>query len=422
MKLKYGKKEIQLPLQEKNIIQILNLKKQKALLYPENRLKTLLKNPINSPSLRDLIIQKKASKILIIVNDITRPTPYEVILPPLLDELHQIGIKKENILFMVATGIHRSNSQEEIKEIFGEDIFSAYKFINHDCDDPNSKDLGNLKSGNKLWVNPIVSDIDFIITTGVIVPHYFAGFSGGRKSILPGICGRKTIESNHAQMVHPNARAGNLKSNPVHEEMQEAAEKVGVDFNINVVTDENHKIVEMVAGELLASWLQGVEVCKQIYICPIEKKADIVIASAGGYPKDINVYQAQKALDNAYQAVKPGGTIILLAECTEGYGEPTFEKWIEEANSTDDIIERLKKKFVLGGHKAHAIAKLTKEVEVILISSLPQDKVRKLYFIPMENISQATEYVKEKYGEDFQAYILPSGNTVVPQLVLKNIL
>jgi len=242
--------------------------------------------------LGDLIIQKNAKKILVIVNDITRPTPYEVILPPLLDELHQIGIKKENIIFMVATGIHRSNSQEEIKEIFGENIFSAYKFINHDCDDLNLKDLGKLKSGNKLWVNPIVSDIDFIITTGVIVPHYFAGFSGGRKSILPGICGRKTIEVNHAQMVYSDSRAGNLKGNPVHQEMQEAAEKVGVDFNINVVTDENHQIVEIVAGELLTSWRKGVEICKQIYICPIEKKADVVIASAGGYPKDINVYQA----------------------------------------------------------------------------------------------------------------------------------
>lgn len=414
MKLKYGKEEIQLPIQDKNIIQILNSNKQKALLYPENRLKNLLKNPINSPSLKDLVNQKKAKKILIVVNDITRPTPYEVILPPLLDELHQIGIKKENIIFMVATGIHRSNSQEEIKEIFGENIFSTYKFINHDCDDPHSKDLGNLKSGNKLWIDPIVSDIDFIITTGVIVPHYFAGFSGGRKSILPGICGRKTIEANHARMVHPNARAGNLKGNPVHQEMQEAAEKVGVDFNINVVTNEYHEIIEIVAGELLASWQQGVEICKQIYICPIEKKADVVIVSAGGYPKDINVYQAQKALDNAYQAVKSGGTIILLAECSEGYGEPTFEKWIEEANAPDDIIKRLKKKFVLGGHKAYSIAKLVKEVEVISISSLPPEKIRKLFFISMENITQALNYVKEKHGEDFKAYILPSGNTVLP--------
>jgi len=414
MKLKYGKDEVRLPIEDKNIIKILNLEKQEVLLNPENKLRELLKNPIGCSSLRELIFQKKASKILIIVNDITRPTPYEIILPPLLDELHQTGIKKENMIFMVATGIHRSNSQEEIKGMFGENIFSAYKFINHDCDDPHLKDLGKLKSGNKLWVDPIVSDIDFIITTGVIVPHYIAGFSGGRKSILPGICGRKSIEANHANMIHPNAWAGNLKDNPVHEEMQEAAEKVGVDFNINVVTNEHYEIIEIVAGELLASWQQGVEICKQIYIYPIEKKADVVIASAGGYPKDINVYQAQKSLDNAYQAVKSGGTIILLAECSEGYGEPIFEKWIEEANAPDDIIKRLKKKFVLGGHKAYSIAKLAKEVEVIFVSSLPSEKIRKLFFIPMENISQALNYVKEKYGENFQAYILPSGNTVLP--------
>jgi len=414
MKLKYGKEEIRLPIEDKNIIKILNLGKQEVLLNPENKLRELLKNPIGCPSLRELIFQKKASKILIIVNDITRPTPYEIILPPILDELQQIGIKKENIIFIIATGIHRSNSREEIKEMFGENIFSAYNFINHNCDDPHLKDLGKLKSSNKLWVNPIVSDIDFIITTGVIVPHYFAGFSGGRKSILPGICGRKTIEANHARMVSSDSRAGNLKGNPVHQEMQEAAEKVGVDFNINVVTDEHYEIIEIVAGELLTSWQQGVEVCKKIYLCPIEKKAEVVIASAGGYPKDINVYQAQKALNNAYQAIKPGGTIILLAECLEGYGEPTFEKWIEEANTPDDIIKRLKNKFVLGGHKAYSIAKLTKEVEVILISSLPLEKVRKLFFSPMKNISQAIEYIKDKYGEDFQAYILPSGNTVLP--------
>ena len=416
MKLKYGKKEVQLPIQNKNIIKILNLKKQEVLLNPENKLRELLKNPIGCPSLRELIFQKKASKILIIVNDITRPTPYEIILPPLLDELHRIGIKKENIIFIIATGIHRSNSQEEIKEMFGENIFSAYNFINHNCDDPHIKDLDKLKSGNRLWIDPIVFETDFIITTGVIVPHYFAGFSGGRKSILPGICGRKTIEANHARMVHHNARAGNFKGNPVHQEMQEAAEKVGVDFNINIVTNEHHEIIEIVAGELYKSWLKGVEVCKKIYLCPIKQKADVVIASAGGYPKDINVYQAQKALENACHAVKLGGTIILLAECTEEYGEATFEKWIEEANSPDDIIKRLKNKFVLGGHKAYAIARAVKEVEVILISSLPQDKVRKLFFIPMKSVSQALNYVKDKYGEDFQAYILPSGNTVVPQI------
>jgi len=417
VELKYGKNIIKLPLEDKNILQVLNLKEQEVLSNPEEKLKNLLKNPIGSSSLKELIFQKKAQKILIIVNDITRPTPYKIILPPLLNELDKAGVNKEDIEFIIATGIHRDNSKEELGNIFGEDLISTYKFINHNADSLDLHYLGKLKSGNELWVNSLVSETDFIISTGVIVPHYFAGFSGGRKSILPGICGRKTIEDNHAQMTHPDARAGNLRGNPVHEEMQEAVERVGVDFNINVVTDENHQIVEIVAGELLTSWQQGVEICKKIYLCPIEKKADVVIASAGGYPKDINVYQAQKALNNAYQAIKPGGTIILLSECLEGYGEATFENWIEEANTPDDIIKRLKKKFVLGGHKAYSIAKLAKEVEVILISSLPPEKVRKLFFIPMENISQTIEYIQDKYGKDFQAYILPSGNTVVPQLV-----
>ena len=366
---------------------------------------------------KDLIIQKDAKKILIIVNDITRPTPYEVILPPLLEELHQIGIKKGNIIFIIATGSHRGNSKEEINAVFGKDIAGCYKFINHDDRESPMKDFGQLISGNRLLVNSLVSEMDFVITTGVIVPHYFAGFSGGRKSILPGICGRETIEANHANMVHPDARAGKLKGNPVHEEMQEGAEKVGVDFNINVVTDENYQIIEIVAGELYASWLKGVEVCKKTYFCPIKHKAEVVITSIGGYPRDINVYQAQKALENAYQAVTPGGTIILLAECPEGYGQATFERWIEEANSIDDIINRLKKKFILGGHKAFSIARVAKEVDILLISSLSPNKVRKLFCIPMDNITSALRYVKEKHGEDFKAYILPLGNTVLPQLI-----
>jgi nickel-dependent lactate racemase len=294
MKLNYGKKEIQISIQDKNIIQILNSSKQKILLQPEDWLKEILKNPINSPSLKNLLIQKKAEKVLIIVNDITRPTPYDVILPPLLEELHHIGIKKENIIFIIATGSHRGNSKEEIKEIFGEDIAGCYKFINHDDQKSQMKDFGQLKSGNRLLVNSLVSEMDFVITTGVIVPHYFAGFSGGRKSILPGICGRKTIEANHANMVHPDARAGNLKGNPVHEEMQEGAEKVGVDFNINVVTDENHQIIKIVAGELYASWLKGVEVCKKTYLCPIKHKAEVVITSPGGYPQGYQCLSSPK--------------------------------------------------------------------------------------------------------------------------------
>jgi len=422
MKFKYGDHKIELPLKNNNIISVIEAKKLPKIDKPKDKLFHLLENPIGSSSLTDLIKKKKAHKILIIVNDITRPTPYHVILPPLLEQLDQIGIKKENITFIVATGAHRGNTKEENEKIFGEELTSSYRFVNHDCDDNHLIDLGAMKSGNHLWVDPILKQIDFIITTGVIVPHYFAGFSGGRKSFLPGISGRETIEKNHSNMVHPKAFTGSLIGNPVNEEMIESAQRVGVDFgifNINVVTDEHYDIVDIVAGDIKLSWDEGVKICRETYFSPIKGRADVVFVSAGGYPKDINVYQSQKALENAYQAVNQGGTIVLIAECRESLGNSTFENWIEEATSIEDIESRLKKRFVLGGHKAYAVARVAKNVEIVLISSLNEEKVRKLFMKPMKNINLAIDYIKQKYGNNFKAYLIPSGGIVVPQIEAK---
>ncbi len=417
IELKYGDKIIEFHLEEKNIINILSAQKIESLSDPSVRLEQLLEEPIKSPALAQLIRDKKAKTILIIVNDITRPTPYHILLPPLMKELEQTGIKKEDITFLIATGAHRGNTTEENIKIFGEELVSTYQFINHRCDDENLLDLGELRSGNRLLVNPILEKVDFIITTGVIVPHYIAGFSGGRKSILPGICGRETIEKNHANMVHPSAVTGNLIGNPVQDEMMEAIEKVKVDFNINVITDENSLIIDIVAGALTESWLQGVEVCRNTYFSPIKEKADVIFTSAGGYPKDINIYQAQKALENAYQAVKPGGTIVLVAECREGVGNSICQQWVEEAHSIEDIEERLKNRFVLGGHKAYAIAKVAKEVEIILLSSLNKEQIKKFFMKPVDTIEQALDLIQEKYGDDFKSYIIPSGSIVLPQLI-----
>jgi nickel-dependent lactate racemase len=414
IELKYGDKRINFYLEDKNIIGILTAKRAVPLKKPIKKLEKLLENPINNPPLECLIKDKKAEKILIIVNDITRPTPYNILLPPLLKKLEETGIRRDDITFLIATGAHRGNTVEENIKVFGEELISSYLFLNHNCDDSNLIDLGILKSSNHLYVNPMVEKADFIITTGVIVPHYIAGFSGGRKSIHPGICARKTIERNHSQMVHPKAATGNLIDNPVHEEMVEAALKVSVDFNINTITDEDGNIIDIVAGDLHKSWLKGVEVCKNTYITPIKEKADVVFASAGGYPKDINIYQAQKALDNAYHAVKPGGTIVLVAECKEGIGNTICEQWINEANSIQDIEERLKKCFILGGHKAYAIARVAKETDLILISSLNKDLTKRLFMRPVEDIEQAIKWIREKHGDGFKSYIMPSGNNVLP--------
>ncbi len=416
IKLKYGDKKVELQLEDKNIIGVLSGNKVEVLENPSAKLEKLLDKPMNSPSLEQLIKEKKAKKILIIVNDVTRPTPYHILLPPLLKKLEQAKIKKEDITFMIATGAHRGNTEEENKKIFGDGVVSSYHFVNHQCNDDNLIDLGELKSGNHLFINPIINQVDFILTTGVIVPHYIAGFSGGRKSILPGICGKETIENNHSNMVHQKALTGNLAGNPVHEEMTEAAQKVKVDFNINTITDENGDIIDIVAGELQASWDIGVNICQNTYFSPIQEKAEVVIVSAGGYPKDINIYQAQKALDNAYQAVKTGGTIILVAECREGLGNSICQKWIEEASSIEDIERRIKKHFVLGGHKAYAIAKVAKEVQIILISSLDANEVTKMFMTPYENIQQAIDYIREKHSNDFKSYVIPSGCTVLPKL------
>lgn len=416
MELKYGDKKIIFQLEENNLLGILTGNKAKTLKDPLAKIEKLLNSPIQSSSLEQLIKNKKTQNILIIVNDITRPTPYHILLPPLLHKLKQVGIKKDNITFLIATGAHRGNTEEENIKIFGEKLTSSYRFLNHSCDDDRLIDLGNLKSGNRLFVNPEVEKADFIITTGVIVPHYIAGFSGGRKSIHPGICGRKTIEQNHAQMVHPKAVTGNIIENPAHEEMLEAALKVNVDFNFNAITDEDGNIIEVVAGALIDSWQEGVKISKKAYFSPISEKADVVFTSAGGYPKDINIYQAQKALDNAYHAVKPGGTIVLIAECREGIGNSVCMQWIEEAQSIQDIEERLKKRFVLGGHKAYAIAKVAKEMDIILLSSMEKDLTKKLFMIPVENIQQAVNLVKEKHGNNFQSYVIPSGSIVLPQI------
>lgn len=414
-KLKYGNKKIIFNLADRNVAGVLSASKIIPLENPVSKLEELLERPINTDSLDQLIKIKKAKKILIVVNDITRPTPYDFILPPLLAKLEQAGIKNDNIIFIIATGAHRGNTREENIKIFGKELVSSYNFINHSCDD-DLIDLGRLASGNRLLVDSIIKEIDFIVTTGVIVPHYIAGFSGGRKAILPGICGKETIENNHANMIHPNAVTGNLTENPVHEEMTEAAKRIGVDFNINVVTDEDGNIIDIVVGDLFSSWARGVEICKNTYFAPIQEKSEVVIVSAGGYPKDINMYQAQKALDNAYQAVKPGGTIVLIAECLEGIGNTICEEWIEDANSIEDIEERLKKRFVLGGHKAYAIAKVAKEVDIILVSSLSEENVKKLFIKPMKDIDSAIGYVRKKYGNDFKSYIIPSGNIVVPSM------
>ncbi|MDW7675263.1 MAG: nickel-dependent lactate racemase [Bacillota bacterium] len=412
--MKYGKENVSLNLNAENVLGTIEPNEQEGIGDPVEAIKAALANPTGSPKLREIAKTKKPNKVVIVVNDTTRPTPYNYMLPPLLEELEQADLKPDQIKFVVATGIHRGNTDKENREIFTDEIVDKYEFINHDSSGSDLISMGTLADGNEFKVNKHVAEAEIVITTGLIGLHYFAGFSGGRKSILPGVVSKDLITLNHARMTEPGAETGNYKTNPVHYIMMEAARKVGVDFIFNVVTNSKKEIVKVVAGELEQAWIEGADLCRQMNMVELKEQADVVIASAGGYPKDINIYQAQKALEHAAHAIKPGGTIMLLAECFEGFGEDVFEEWIREAKTLDCIFKRFDKGFQLGGHKAYAIASIIKDREVVLVSKMPKEDVEKLFFTYAVDIEEGLEYIAKKHGQDFKAWIMPEAGMVLP--------
>ena len=412
MKLKYGSEKLKLELDKLSQPQVLRPNEKEGVSNPQQQVKKKLKNPIDSAELQELVEEKEPENVVIIVNDVSRATPYKTMLPPLLKELHQQGIKKDQISLIIATGIHDPNTEEQNRRIFGDEIVEDYRLVSHNPDQ-NLVNLGELSSGNQLYLNEEVVDADLLITTGVITPHYFAGFSGGRKSILPGVAGRDTIQFNHSRMVNLIGNLPPIEENPISQEMIEGAKLAGVDFILNVVTNSQQEIVEVVAGDLENAWLKGVKTSTEMYHVELEEKVDVAIVSAGGYPKDINIYQAQKALDNADGVVKEGGTIVLLAECRNGLGEETFEEWLNEAQEPKDNIDRIKEKFILGGHKAFAISKVVLEKDFILLSEFSKKNTEMMFATKMDNLEQVLSEINQKYN-DYTSIVLPQGGLTVP--------
>ena len=412
MKLKYGAQKVELNLSRLSNPRILKPNEKEGVSNPKTKVQMSLEDPINTSSLEQLTKEKDPNSVVIIVNDVSRATPYKIMLPPLLNKLQQSGVAKEDISLIIATGIHEPNTEEQNRNIFGDQIVDNYRLVSHNPDQ-NLVDLGKLSSGNRLYLNQEVVEADLLITTGVITPHYFAGFSGGRKSILPGVAGRESIQFNHSRMVNLIGDLPPIKENPISQEMIEAANLVGVDFILNVVTNSKKDIVEVVAGDLETAWLTGVKESADMYHVELEKKVDVAIVSAGGYPKDINIYQSQKALDNADGAVKEGGTIVLLAECRAGLGEEIFEDWLQDSKQPEDNVERIKEKFIIGGHKAFAISKVVLEKEFILISELKQEITEMMFATKVDSLYEALTIINNKY-DNYESIVLPQGGLTVP--------
>jgi nickel-dependent lactate racemase len=276
--------------------------------------------------------------------------------------------------------------------------------------------MGTTSRGTPVEIARAVVEADLCVCAGNLELHYFAGYSGGAKAILPGCASRATVQANHAMMVRPEAAAGRLDGNPVRADLEEGAAMVGIDFILNVVVDGQHRILGAVAGDVTAAHRQGCELVAQQGIVPVPQLADVVLVSAGGYPKDLNLYRAQKALDNAAQAVRDGGILILVAECGEGFGNKTFEAWLCEAHSPEAVLERIQRDFVLGGHKAAAVASVLNRARVHLVSSMPQDLVRGCGLTPFEDVERALETALDQVGPSARILVMPEGGSVLPAL------
>lgn len=371
-----------------------------------------LKNPISSERLSKIV--KKGEKIVIITSDITRPMPSYKVLPQLLEEIYLSGATPEDITIVFALGSHRPHTQDEMKKLVGEEIFAKIK-----CVDSNPDDCINMHKtsrGTPVDITRIVAEADRRICLGNIEYHYFAGYSGGAKAIMPGVSTRKSIQNNHKMMILQECHAGNIDTNPLRLDIEEAGQICTIDFILNVVLDEDKNIAHAVAGDAVFAHREGCKKLDKIYKKEIKQKADIVIVSQGGAPKDLNLYQTQKALDNAKHAVLDGGIIILVGSCKEGLGEEVFEEWITQAEKSSDLITKIKDDFKLGGHKAAAIAMILEKAEIYLVSDMESDFVHSIFMQPFANIQQAYDFAIEKLGENSSVIIMPYGGSTLPIL------
>ncbi len=415
IKLQYGKgyKECEIP--DKNLLGILKMKHIDAIVNPQKLIREKLESPIGSPPLPDLLKKKNPEKIVIIISDITRPGPFALMLETLLRELLSYEILHENIKCIIANGTHRKMTESEMRYHYGDWAVDNFSIENHDCRADDLVNLRKLASGSELLINKKVAEADFIITLGVISPHYFAGFSGGRKSILPGICGYETIRCNHSNIVHDYAVLGNIEnSNKIHFEMAEAAAIVGVDFTLQAVLNHKKELVQCFAGTLDDAFLEGVKFFIEHNSVKYSQKADALIVSVGGYPKDINFYQSQKALNSTFELVKEGGTVILLTECHENIGQNEMENQLRNARSIDELLLIDQKDIQIGGHRAFATGRLLKKADILVVSSMDPELVRSVHFTPVESIEKALEFIKNKEGEEYSCYIVPNGAMFFP--------
>ena len=414
--LPYGKTDVCVRIPARNYLGSIMPKESAGVKDAKAEIERALSEPIGSKKLRE--IAQPESKVAIVVDDASRHAPSDIMILPVLAELNSAGVKDENVTVIFGCGTHRPVTDEEARRLIGEEACKRVKTLSHDCRDQGLVHVGNTKThGNKVYVNRVFAEANVKVLLGDVGFHYYAGYGGGRKSVLPAVAGEESIKHNHAMLLHTNARPGTLTGNPVHEDMTEAAKLAKVDFIVNTISNAKSEIVKAFAGNLEQAFNEAVKAVDEMYRVSVDRRADIVVASPGGYPADMNLFQAYKALDNALGIVKRGGVVILVAECAEGHGNQVFYDWMTRFGELKLVEREIKRNFVLGGHKAYYLLKALQNHTIVLVSSLPDYYAANIFKLKTARaVNDALTEAFKLVGTGARVWAMPYGNYMLPEV------
>lgn len=418
IELAYGKNRLKAEIPDHIPTEVVEPRYVKGLADQEQAISNALSNPIKHQALQTAV--SGSQKVAIIFSDITRATPYHLMLPPLLEALKHLP--DEQITFFCATGTHRPATSEELLTILGEKVVQRFKIVQNCAGDSNQQEyIGNTSSGNRILLNREMMEYDLRILTGFIEPHFFAGFSGGGKALMPGMAALETVRRNHAirNLEHPKTRWGYTAGNPLWEEVMEAAELAAPLFLLNITLNRDKEITGVFAGDLREAHAMGCAFVKEKAMVELDEAFDIVITSNSGYPLDLNVYQSVKGMSAAERVVKKGGSIIMAAECWDGIpGESDYESILTSVESVDALMD-----FIIA-HEAelqdtwqvYFQAMVQKKADVFLHSQLDEETVRSTHLEPVGDIHKLVLSLIEKYGPKTRICVLPEGPHTIPFL------
>jgi nickel-dependent lactate racemase len=416
IRLDYGRKGLNARLPDGLLVSVAEPSKGEPLADAHAAVANALETPIAARPLRDLARGRRDA--VVVISDKTRPVPNSVILPPILRALEAAGIARETIEILVATGLHRANTRDELIEMTSSELVERYRFRNHVARNAEEHvHLGHTRRGTEIWLDRGFLNADLKVVTGLIEPHLMAGYSGGRKGVAPGLAGVDTMRSAHGPaMLEDNIGPGIIAGNPFHEDALEIARLAKVDFLVDVSIDRARRLTGVFAGDLERAHAAGMDAVEREVRVDLDKPADVVITSAGGYPLDATFYQAIKGLTGALNVVRCGGTVILAAAISEGVGSDDFQQLMRGARSNDDFMARITAPgfFCIDQWMVQHLCQVLRKAEVVLVTdALAPETVRGLLARPAASVEEAVAQALQRYGAQAHVAVLPQGPYVL---------